>query len=717
MKFSKFRHKILQQLLTCSLFLLWASDLPAQALQVSTLTGKYPGGADGMGSSAKFYQPFGVAVDNAGNVYVADRGNFGVPKITPAGIVTTLAGLEHQMGSADGTGSDARFNDHLGVAVDGTGNVYVADTDNSTIRKITPGGVATTLAGLAGNKDDTDGVGDSARFESPFGVAVDRAGNVYVADGVNNTIRKITSSGVVTTLAGKAIYNTDEYNSFKFVRGSTDGTGSNARFANPTGVAVDRAGNVYVADRSNFTIRKITAGGVVTTLAGSAGLRGSMDGIGNSARFDEPFGVAVDGAGNVYVADTGNNVIRKITPGGVVTTILGVDGVSGKADGIGSSAQFNQPHGVAVDSAGNIYVADCGNYAIRKTRSVPATGITSLPQYIWIYDDQAFSLSVTVTSSGTPSWKWYKDGFVIPGATSPTYSIGRASANDSGVYTVTVTDGNNISATSNACRVAVYHALSITSQPKNTKAYINQNFTLSATNTWGMGPLSYQWYKNGKAIPHTNSSDYSVARATAGDAGAYTVEVGDLNTSVTSTPAIVTVTRLNLGIMHQPRNATAIVGRIFFVSVETVGGDEAIYYQWYKNGIPIPGATSSSFVVDRATTDHAGSYTVIASDSKTSITSNPAIVTVVPAFRITIQPKNAILSIGQALSLSVNAKGGGSVSYQWYKDGTTIRGATSATYTITRITTGDFGTYTVRVINKNNTVTSDPLLLHIYKPY
>ncbi|MEQ1934490.1 MAG: immunoglobulin domain-containing protein, partial [Fimbriimonadaceae bacterium] len=244
--------------------------------------------------------------------------------------VTIFAGQAGWSGHTDGVGNIAKFSVPRGVAVDTSGNIFVADTGNHTIRKITPVGAVNTLAGLAGSLGSADGTSSDARFYLPHGIAADNTGNLYVADTDNHTIRKITPDGVVNTLAGLA------GNS-----GSANGTASAARFCFPKGIAVDTSGNVYVADEANHTIRKITAGGVVNTLAGLAGSSGSADGDTNSARFYFPDGVAVDKSGNVYVADTGNQTIRKITPAGVVSTLAGLVGSRGSTDGVGSNAQFN----------------------------------------------------------------------------------------------------------------------------------------------------------------------------------------------------------------------------------------------------------------------------------------------------------------------------------------------------------------------------------------
>ena len=352
------------------LTLLLPSFVPSAALHAqlnyaapytfTTLAGNSAqGSADGTGNGARFNNPNGAAVDSAGNIYIADSMDHTVRKITATGVVTTFAGLAGRSGSSDGTGSGARFKTPACVTVDGAGTVYVADSGNHTIRKITNSGVVTTLAGIAGFSGSIDGTGTVARFYNPSGLAVDIAGDIYVGDTSNGTIRKISTAGVVTTLAGAA-----------GLFGSTDGTGSTARFSSPKGVAVDEVGSVYVADWGNSTIRKVTSDGTVTTLAGAAGSGGSNDGTGSGARFYVPEGVAVDSTGNIYVADTGNSTIRKITITVVVTTLAGTAGSTGLIDSAGSAARFYRPRGVAVDSTGNVYAADTGNYNVRKITAI-----------------------------------------------------------------------------------------------------------------------------------------------------------------------------------------------------------------------------------------------------------------------------------------------------------------------------------------------------------
>jgi sugar lactone lactonase YvrE len=418
----------------------------SQAGEVSTLAGSgLRGTADGNGAAASFYNPFGVAIDATGIVYVADTNinkirkvnsgcytvapslpaglsinirtgtisgmptvatpatvykvsarnasgtgtfditietkievpifsyttpqnyeiNTVIPPLTPVnsggpvpfGTLTTLSG-SGAAGHTDGSGTVASFSGPVGIAIDASGTIYVADYNNNKIRKITPAGVTTTFAG-SGIAGEANGIGVTASFNSPIGVAVDASGNVYVADSANHTIRKITPEGVVSTLAGSA-----------GTAGFVNGTGAAANFYFPSGVDVDASGNVYVADTNNYRIRKITPSGVVSTFAGS-GVVGSTDGTGVAATFKYPRGIELDALGNVYVVDMGNNKIRKINPAGKVSTLAGST-TSGDVDGNGAAARFSSPYELTVDASGTVYVPNSG-----KIKKISPTGVVT----------------------------------------------------------------------------------------------------------------------------------------------------------------------------------------------------------------------------------------------------------------------------------------------------------------------------------------------------
>jgi sugar lactone lactonase YvrE len=336
---------------------------------VTTFAGSTYGGANGTGTDATFAYPQGLAVDASGNIYVADTSNHSIRKITPEGVVTRLAGSDVVGGTpayADGTGTDAKFSYPTGLTVAANGDIYVADSGNSLIRKVTPGGVVSRFVGSPGTFGYADGDGNIIRgaFGSISGFIISQNGDAYITDTNTNSIRKISPAGVITTIAGSGI------------SGFADGTGTNAEFAGPQGLAVDASGNIYVADTNNQLIRKVTPTGVVTTIAGNPGIGGFADGTGTDALFSNPNDVAIGPDGNIYIADFSSSSIRKVTPGGVVTTLAGNPSSPGAADGTGTNAQFNGPYGLAVDANGDIYVSDFYNHLIRKV--TPAGVVTTL---------------------------------------------------------------------------------------------------------------------------------------------------------------------------------------------------------------------------------------------------------------------------------------------------------------------------------------------------
>jgi hypothetical protein len=325
---------------------------------VTTVAGYagYTGTVDGVGTAARFDYPYGITTDGT-NLFVADANNNTIRQIIAStGTVTTFAGTASASGSADGTGTAARFKHPEGITSDGT-NLYVADTGNNTIRQIVISTkVVTTLAGVAGAVGTADGTRTAARFNYPTGITT-HGGYVYVADTDSHTIRKIViSSGVVATLAGTA-----------GTAGSADGTGTGAQFNYPYGIASDGT-YVYVADANNNTIRKVViTSGIVTTLTGAAGSIGSSDGTGTAALFNFPVGLTMDDS-NLYIADTGNNTIRQIViSSGVVTTLAGAAGTAGSTDNTGSDARFNYPTGLT-ELGGYLFVADAGNSTIRAVK-------------------------------------------------------------------------------------------------------------------------------------------------------------------------------------------------------------------------------------------------------------------------------------------------------------------------------------------------------------
>lgn len=515
-----------------------AMTLTVSTTGVSTVAGwpGWSGFADGQGSAGRFNYTGSVRLDAAGTIYVADASNHTVRKITPSGFVSTLAGSPGVSGTADGPGPAARFNGPAGVALDASGNVYVADSQNYTIRKITPDGTVSTLAGRAGTQGRGDGTGSGATFYDPENLAIDQAGNLYIADGAGNIVRKVTPAGVVTTIAGSG------------TAGSTNGVGTAARFNLLAGIAVDASGNIYVGDLNNNMVRKITPDGTVTTLAGST-RSGSADGTGTSARFYGPTGLAVDSSGNVYVADSYNNAVRKITSAGVVTTLAGSALVYENIDGPFSVARFNGPADVALDTTGNLFVADALNCTVRRMTQVTAGSaptIQTQPASATVNAGANASFSAVAQGTAPLSYQWQQyntatstwtnltDGSSFSGTITATLTVSSASVALDGAQFRCVVQNAVGSATSSTATLTVLGAPYIATQSSTPQIGVASggSTTLSAGATGES--LSYQWKFNGTAIAGATFATYTVTNFSSTSAGTYSVTVTNSYGSTTA---------------------------------------------------------------------------------------------------------------------------------------------------------------------------------------
>jgi len=462
-------------------------------------------------------------------------------------------------GSTDAAGSAARFYGPYGLAFDPEDNLCVADLANHTIRKVTAQGMVTTLAGRAGYGGSEDGTGSEARFSYPEGVAVDREGNLLVADGWNGTIRKVTPAGVVTTLAGLAR--------------NDDGSGSAARSRGPVAVALDSAGILFVAEERNTALRKVTPTGEVTTLWLSW-----EDGDDSSAGlYRYPCGMAVDSAGSLYVTDEEHHAIRKVSPKGVVTTIGGFRGVIGSADGIGSSAGFFYPSGIVVDGKGTVYVAEAGNNRI--TRGVPISPPTIAIQPAGETNNvgTTATFSVTATGSAPLSYQWSLNRAALAGATDSSFTLTNVQFGDAGNYSVQVTNVAGSTVSSNAPLVVNLPPTVSISAPTNGSVLLAPaSVTLLADATDDLAVVQVEFWSGSNSLGTVTNAPWYVLQTNL-PAGGYdytAVAVDALGLASTSTVCTVTV------LSQPPTTALTLVTNSLMVR------QTGLFYQTVRVGNP-----------------------------------------------------------------------------------------------------------------------------------
>ena len=486
----------------------------------------------------------------------------------------------------------------------------------------------------------------------------------------------------------------------------------------PSGVAVDASGNVYVADTRNHTIRKVTSAGVVSTLAGLAGSYGSADGTNSNARFYLPQGITVDLSGNLYVLDSGNQTVRMVTPSGtnwVVTTIAGQADISGNADGTGTNAQFFYPGGLGMNNAGSFAVADWGNNTIRagvsSSNSAPAIAIQ--PQNQTANQGQNATFSVTATGSAPLSYQWELNTAPLSGATSSSYTIADAQPADVGSYSVIVSNSLGTATSSNALlTVIVPPAITNLPQSLTVTQGLTATFSVGAS---GSAPFTYQWTFDSGTISGATASSYTRANVQPTDAGTYSVIVSNPAGSATSSPpAVLTVIGVPTppNITGEPQNQTVNQSASATFTV-TATGSTPFSYQWFFDGGSLASATASSYTVANAQSSNAGSYSVIVTNAYGMQTSSVATLTVILPPIINSEPASQLAAVSNSVSFTVGLSQGTSPAYQWRQNGTPISGATQSSLTLASVSWSNAGTYSVMVTNSagNQTSTGATLII------
>jgi sugar lactone lactonase YvrE len=512
------------------------TNLPSGIISAAAGTGRVGYSGDGgAATNALLNYPYGVAMDNSGNLIIADTGNFRVRKVDTNGVITTLAGHFHLSNGDGGQATNANIGLPFGVAVDISGNLFILDQADSLIRKVDTNGVITTVAGTGRPGASGDGgPATNATFVTSYGFAVDSSGNLYIADAANSRVRKVDTKGVITTVAGvgQSGYSGD------------GGVATNAKLSMPQGMTVDSFGNLFIADTGNNRVRRLDTNGVITTVAG--GPHASFAGDGGpatNASLSGPTGLALDSSGNLYIADYNNNRVRQIDPNGIITTVAGSAarhaGIGPGDGGPGTNAVLLNPSGLAIDSHGNLYVVDNGDSRVRRVALVEL----------------------------------------------PSLTVPDISATNAGDYQVVVTSPYG-SVTSAVATLALAFAPAIISQPADVTVAVGgaASFGVAAN---GTPPFTCAWYRNSSNVVQTGTNfTLSLENVTLADGGGYTVTVANPYASATSRVATL-FTGNPPAITNQPASQTVAPGSSATFDVGATGGG-LFNYQWRFNGTNVP---------------------------------------------------------------------------------------------------------------------------------
>ena len=742
------------------------------AIYWTNYAGSLAGCADGLGASALFNNVHGMAVGADGVLYAADRDNHVIRKITPVanplrGSVTTLAGQPGKAGYAEGKGSQAQFNQPIGVAVDGAQNVYVADYANHAIRKIGGDGQVTLLAGTPGSAGFLDGwaVPMGNKFNHPCGVCVDSEGNVYVADQDNDAIRKINTSGPLASVSTVVQAAT-----------VTDSSGHTHRFAQPNALAL--AGSVetlYIAAGDASSSGAGLAGHAIymtgpvfggalkyfTPMGKSVGLANGPGAYfytvqtskGRVTRFDSKtasdlsnYGLAspstitgftIDGQGRMFIAGD-NRLLRSVSlpafkqapdsqhvnVGTTVSWTVDIESelayqLQWQKDGKdlpGATGAELTLKNVTKASLG-VYQAVASNFLGTNTATMtlmvsdPPQIVTQPYDWTGVVGTNVY-LSVKATGIQPLSYQWQKDGKNLPGATGATLRIYPAATSDSGLYTVIVSNSEG-STTSRTAVVKVLDPPRISVQPADQQVLAGSRVTLSVIAT-GASPLSYQWKKGGLDIYRATQASWALANAQGSDAGSYSVTIANLDGKLTSRAATLTVWEPPF-VTSQPVNQSATVGGKAVFSV-TVRGTLPLSYQWRKDGVDIVGAKGASFTLNNVQNSAAGFYSVNVTNKYGKAVSAAASLTIVVAPKIASQPKDQLVAVNSRAEFNVTATGTSPLFYQWQKDGVNIPDATRSTLVLDRVQKIFAGQYAVIVSNVGGKTTSNKARLTVADP-